>query len=366
MLKKVLSVLLVLAFVGTFFYTLYFLYTKDIEPDEIFVTTTPMTMDIIKQTVATGSVIPRKEVEIKPQMSGIIQVLYVAPGDEVKKDDVIAKLTVIPDMISLNNAEDRLRRAQIQYENDELEYKRYKTVFENKVIAEIQFQTYELALKNASQELEAAADNLNIVREGISKKTGELTNTLIRSTIDGMILDVPVEVGNSVIESNNFNDGTTIAFVADLNDMVFEGHVDESEVGKIHPDMDIILKIGAIDDEMFNAKLEFISPKGIEIDGAIQFQIRAALELNDDVLIRAGYSANAYIILDKRDMVLAINERLLQYQDNKVFVEIEQSIQNFKRVNIELGLSDGINVEVLNGLKLNDRIKDPNKIKPKT
>ncbi|MEQ8324398.1 MAG: efflux RND transporter periplasmic adaptor subunit [Vicingaceae bacterium] len=360
MIKRILKYLLAFLFVALLIYTFYYLYQKNQEPDVVFETSKVSYKDIVKQTVATGSVLPRQEIEIKPQVSGIVDKIYVQEGDIVKIGDLIAKVKVIPDMLTLSNAENRLTRAEFGFENAELGFKRSKKLFDDEVIAIAEFQDAELAFKNAKQELEAAKENLQIVRDGMSVRSGELSNTLIRSTKAGTVLDVPIEEGNSVIETNNFNDGTTIATIADLSDMVFEGKVDESEVGKIQTGMAILLRIGAIADEVYDAKLEYISPKGIEDNGAIQFEIKAALELKEGKFIRAGYSANAEIVLDRRDSVLAVKESLLTFHGDSAFVEVEEGNQQFKLQYVELGLSDGIYAELLSPLDTASRLKIPN------
>ena len=325
----------------------------------MYETTNASYTDIVKQTVATGTVKPRQEILIKPQVSGIIEKIFVEEGDEISAGQVIAKIKIIPDEISLNNAENRLTRAQIGYENAEMDFKRSKELYENEVIAIAELEDAELAFKNAKQEVDAARENLQIVKEGISSKSGEMGNTNVRATKSGTVLDVPVEEGNSVIMANNFNDGTTIAVIADLSDMIFEGKVDESEVGKIKTGMDILLRVGAIADEVYDARLEFISPKGVEESGAIQFEIKAAVNLKEGHFIRAGYSANAEIVLDRRDSVLAIKESLLVFSGDSTYIEVESDPQVFEKRYIELGLSDGINAEVLSDLDTNVRIKVP-------
>ncbi len=350
-------VLIVVVFAGT----LVFLYHKSQEKPVVFETRSPFVTDIIKKTVATGSIVPRKEVEIKPQISGILEEIFVEPGDTVKKNDLIARIRVIPNMISLNNAEARLNQAQINMEDTKRELERRLMLYKKKIISASEYQEYEMAYSSAREELDAAANNLQLIREGVTRNPGEETNTLIRSTIDGMILDIPVKEGRSVIETNNFNEGTTIAVIADMMEMIFEGKVDESEVGKIKPGMNLILSVGAIEKETFEAKLEYISPKGVEEEGAIQFEIRAKLNLKKSHFIRSGYSANADIVLEKRDNVLAIQESLLQFETDKVFVEVENGTQQFEKRYIEVGVSDGIRIEIVNGLSKDDKVKVWNK-----
>ncbi len=342
---------------AVFAYTLYYLYEKSQSKPVVYTTVSPYTETIIKKTVATGAIVPRKEIAIKPMVSGIIEALYVEAGDKVKKGDLIAKVRIIPNMLNLNNAESRLEQAKIALSNAEADHKRQKELYDNDVIAASEYEDADLAFRQAKQEVLAAENNLQLIRVGQTKTTGETTNTLIRATIEGMVLDVPVEEGNSVIEANTFNEGTTIANVADMGEMVFEGKVDETEVGKISEGMELILTIGAIENVRFAAILEHISPKGIEENGAIQFEIKADVKLQSDRFVRAGYSANADIVLDRADSVLAIPESLLNFEGDSVFVEIETQAQVFEKRYIKTGLSDGINIQVTDGLGLEDRIK---------
>lgn len=363
MLKKIFGTLVVLLLVAAFGGTLWFLYQKSHQPPVVFETHTPFRTDIVKKTVATGSVVPRQEVEIKPQVSGIIEELYVEPGQQVVKDDPIARIRIVPDIGSLAAAENRLEVARNNADNAKLDYERNQELVDRGLISDADFQRYELALKNARQEVAAAEDNLAVIRKGARFKAADqdATNTLVRATTPGMVLEVPVELGDSVIEANTFNAGTTIATVADMDEMVFKGTVDESEVGKLREGMTLLLTIGAIEDRQFEATLEYISPKGVEQEGAIQFEIRAALELPDSsTFIRANYSATADIVLDRRDDVLAVQESWLEFDGDQPYVEVETAPQQFERRDLKLGISDGIAVEVLDGVTAEDRIKDPN------
>lgn len=361
--KKVLIFIVVLAVLAGFGYTLYFLYEKSKEQPIVYNTQKASVGNVIKKTVATGSVVPRNEILIKPQISGVIDEIYVEPGQTVNEGDRLARIKIIPNMVAINTAENRLNRAKIERDNAQIDYDRNKTLYENGVVAYAEFQRFDLALKNAIQEVEASEDNYKIVTEGVAKSMGTGSNTVVRATGSGMVLDVPVKEGNSVIEANNFNEGTTIASIADMEDLIFEGKVDESEVGKIREGMELIMTIGAIDGEKFTAILEYIAPKGEEENGAIQFPIRAAVKLKDDQFIRAGYSANADVVLDRRDSVLTLNESLIQYENDgaTAFVEIENGNQEFERREIEVGLSDGIITEVISGIGENDAIKDWNR-----
>ncbi|WP_321310773.1 efflux RND transporter periplasmic adaptor subunit [Marinifilum fragile] len=362
--KKVLRILMVVGLIVLFVGTIFFLYKKSQDKPVVYNTKSPEITDIVKKTIATGSVVPRKEIEIKPQgVSGIIETLYVEAGEMLKKGDPIAKIKIIPDMINLNSAESRVNVAKINFEDSEINYNRDKALYDKKVISESDFQKTQLAFRNSREELQAAKDNLQLIKEGVTKKSATATNTIIRSTIEGMILDIPIKEGNSVIQSNTFNDGTTVAIVADMGEMIFQGKVDETEVGKINQGMNLKLTIGAIEDVKFDANLEYISPKGVEENGAIQFEIKASVKLNDKYFIRSGYSANAEIVLDKREKVLAINESLLEFENDSTFVEVETSPQEFERRFIKTGLSDGINIEVLDGITKDDKLKGEKKKK---
>ncbi|MBN2166643.1 MAG: efflux RND transporter periplasmic adaptor subunit [Marinilabiliaceae bacterium] len=360
--KRFLKILLTILFIALLSWVVFYLYKQSKKDPIIYETESPEINNIIKKTVATGSVIPRKEIQIKPQESGIITEIYVEAGDMVKKGDLIAKIQIIPEMIQVNNAETSLKKAELQFKNAEIEYERKKELFDGKVIPESEYLTDKLNYDNAREDMNAARNNLELIKEGVIKKAGAQTNTLIRSTIDGMILDVPVEEGNSVIKSNTFNDGTTVAFIADMGNMIFEGKVDETEVGKIQQGMQLLLTIGAIDNTKYDAELEFISPKGVEENGAIQFEIKAAVKLKDNQFIRAGYSATADIVLDRRDSVLTIKEKLIEFKNDSAFVEIQgDKPQSFQKKIIKTGLSDGIIIEILEGVEKDDKIKVPKK-----
>ncbi|MTI32689.1 efflux RND transporter periplasmic adaptor subunit [Xanthovirga aplysinae] len=354
--KKVFVILIIVIVAGMFLGTGFFLYQKSEEDPVVYETESPFVTNIIKKTVATGSINPRKEVAIKSQVSGVVEAVYQEAGVVVNKGDVIAKIRIIPDMVSLNNAESRLKTAQINYNNAKKELERQHKLFLDKIISEVEYNRFRLDADLRREELEAAESNVQLIKEGASKKAGHVTN-LVKATASGMILGVPVKEGHFVIESNTFNEGTTICSIANMESMIFEGKVDESEVGKLEEGLELLLTIGAIEGETFKANLEYISPKGIDDQGAIKFDVRAAVELQEGNFIRAGYSANADIVLDKRDSVLAINESLITFEEEKAFVEIEVGEQKFEKKEIELGLSDGVNVEVLSGLKEEDNIK---------
>ncbi len=315
--------------------------------------------NIVKSTVATGKVEPRNEIDIKPQISGIISEVHMEAGDIVKTGDIIATIQVVPDMVNLSSAESRAERAKLAADQSRINYERDLKLYENDVISREEFEKVELQYKNDEEEVRAANDNLSLVKTGITQSSAQTSNTLVRSTVNGTILDVPVKVGNSVILSNNFNDGTTVASVADLNDMLFIGKIDETEVGLLTLGMPIDIIIGAIQGRTIPAKLEYISPKGTEESGAILFEIKAALEIPEDLFIRAGYSANADVTLDQRENVLIIPENTIEFSGDLAYVYLvkNEATQQFERHPITIGLSDGINIEVIEGLNENDKIR---------
>ncbi|MCK5281536.1 MAG: efflux RND transporter periplasmic adaptor subunit [Cyclobacteriaceae bacterium] len=354
--RRFFGIMIVLILIASFFGVGYILIKKSMKPTVIYKSEKPFYTDIINKTVATGSITPRKEIDLKSQVSGVVEKLHVEAGEIVNMNDIIAKIKIIPNVVMLNSAEMRLKTALINFKNAHIEMKRQQDLFKEDVISEQDYNQYLLEYELRKQEVEAAENNLELVKEGASKNTGTVSN-VVRSTAEGMVIDVPVKEGSFVIESNTFNEGTTIATVANMKDMIFEGKVDESEVGKIKEGMKLDLLVGALQDEKISAELEYISPKGIEEDGAIQFEIKAAVNLNNELFLRAGYSANADIVLQVRDSVLAIKENDLLFENDKVYVEIETGEQLFRKQKIETGLSDGINIEILSGITADQKIK---------
>lgn len=326
-----------------------------------FKTETVIDTTIIKKTVATGSIVPRKEVNVKSQVSGIVEKLFVVAGMQINQGEVVAKIKIIPNMLNLANAENRINAAQINCDNAKIDYDRNKSLLDQGVISKQEFQQYDLKLKSTTEELDAAKNQLQIIKDGVAKSSQHASNTMVKSTINGMVLDVPIKEGGQVIESNTFNEGTTICSVANMNEMIFEGKLDESEVGKISNGNTIELTIGAIDKLKFNAQLEYISPKGINEAGAMQFIIKAKIDTKaaGSNFLRAGYSANADIILAKKDNVLAVSESVLQFDGDKTFVEVMVGDNKFEKRYIKTGLSDAIITEVIEGLKKGDKVKVP-------
>lgn len=353
--KYFLLALLAFAVIGTF----YFLWKKSRPVVKNYEIVEVKKGDVDKRTVATGKVEPRNEILIKPQMSGIISEVYKEAGDIVKMGDVIAKIKVIPDMVSLNGADSRVSRARISFDQTKINYERDSKLFNEKVISREEFEKTQLQYFSDKEELKSAQDNLSLIRDGVSNDKNQISNTLVRSTINGTILDVPVKVGNSVIQSNNFNDGTTIATVAKMSDMLFVGKLDETEVGKIVVGMPMDITIGALQDQKLTATLEYVSPKGIEENGAIMFEMKAAVKVPKEIFVRAGYSANAEIVLSKSEKVITIPESCIEFSNDTAFVYMlaTKEPQTFTKKKVTIGLSDGINIEIKSGLKVKDKIR---------
>lgn len=360
--KYILMALVAVIFIGTF----VFLYIKSQPQPEVYDEFTLQRMDIRKTTVVTGKIEPRNEVNVKPQISGIITEILKEAGETVQEGEVIAKVKVIPDMGSLSAAQSRLRLAEINRKQAQTDYDREKTLFDKGLVAADEYDKIAQALRQAREEVDAAQDNLEVVRDGVSKSNASASSTLIRSTITGLILDIPVKVGNSVILANTFNDGTTIATVANMNDLIFRGNIDETEVGRLSTGMTMKITIGALQDLKFDARLEYIAPKATDQNGANQFEIKAAVNLPSNATnIRSGYSANAEIVLAEAKNVLAVQESAIEFDGDDMYVYVikgEGDKQTYERRKVQTGISDGINIEIRSGVKPNERIRGPKMI----
>lgn len=360
--KYILMALVAVIFIGTF----VFLYIKSQPQPEVYDEFTLQRMDIRKTTVVTGKIEPRNEVNVKPQISGIITEILKEAGETVQEGEVIAKVKVIPDMGSLSAAQSRLRLAEINRKQAQTDYDREKTLFDKGLVAADEYDKIAQALRQAREEVDAAQDNLEVVRDGVSKSNASASSTLIRSTITGLILDIPVKVGNSVILANTFNDGTTIATVANMNDLIFRGNIDETEVGRLSTGMTMKITIGALQDLKFDARLEYIAPKATDQNGANQFEIKAAVNLPSNATnIRSGYSANAEIVLAEAKNVLAVQESAIEFDGDDTYVYVikgEGDKKTYERRKVQTGISDGINIEIRSGVKPDERIRGPKKI----
>lgn len=360
--KYILMALVAVIFIGTF----VFLYIKSQPQPEVYDEFTLQRMDIRKTTVVTGKIEPRNEVNVKPQISGIITEILKEAGETVQEGEVIAKVKVIPDMGSLSAAQSRLRLAEINRKQAQTDYDREKTLFDKGLVAADEYDKIAQALRQAREEVDAAQDNLEVVRDGVSKSNVSASSTLIRSTITGLILDIPVKVGNSVILANTFNDGTTIATVANMNDLIFRGNIDETEVGRLSTGMTMKITIGALQDLKFDARLEYIAPKATDQNGANQFEIKAAVNLPSNATnIRSGYSANAEIVLAEAKNVLGVQESAIEFDGDDTYVYVikgEGDKQTYERRKVQTGISDGINIEIRSGVKPNERIRGPKMI----
>lgn len=360
--KKTVKIILVIVLLLLLVWVLAYFKKSNSATVEDFKVAEPFYTSIMTKTVATGKLNPEEEIELKPQVSGIVDQIMVEEGDIVKKGDLIAKIRVVPNEQSLVSANSRINSARLNFDNANTLYKRNKVLFEKGVISKQDFENSELSMNQAQESLGQAQNDYQIIKKG-SLSSGSGANTNIMAQIPGTILSIPVREGDQVIESNNFNAGTTIATVADMSVMIFEGQVDEAEVGKLKEGIDIKVVLGAINEKEFPAKLTFVAPKGLEVNGAVQFTIKADVQVEESTNIRAGYSANAEIELESKENTFCIKESLLQFNriTEKPFVEIQKEDGTFEKKDVELGLSDGINVEIKEGVEEGDKIKVWNK-----
>ena len=359
--KIIVACVVALVFIGTFVFLWFKSQPQPVEYDEFKATIG----DVRKSTVLTGKIEPRNEVNVKPQISGIITEITKEAGQTVQAGEVIAKVKVIPDMAQLSSAQSRLRLAEINLKQALTDHEREKVLYDKGLVSADEYDKVRQTMQQAREEKAAAEDNLEVVRDGVSRSNASASSTLIRSTITGVILDIPVKVGNSVILSNTFNDGTTIATVANMGDLIFRGNIDETEVGQVSADMPMKITIGALQNLKFEAHLEYISPKAIENNGANQFEIKAAVKVAEKNNIRSGYSANAEIVLAEAKHVLTVPESAIVFEGTKTFVYVANGSgkdKTYGRRSVVTGLSDGVNIEIKSGLKVNEVVRGPKKI----
>ena len=351
--KYIITALIALFVIGTF----VFLY-KQSRPKEVrYQELEAAVMDIQRTTVVTGKIIPRNEVNVKPQINGIIAEIYKKAGEQVQENEVIAKLKVIPDMNSLSSAQSRVRLSEINLKQAQTNYDREKALYDKQLVSADEFEKVLQALNQAKEERSAAQDALEVIRDGVSRSNATSSSTLVRSTITGLILDVPVKVGNSVIQANTMNDGTTVATVANMNDLIFDGNVDETEVGSLHEGLPVVITIGALQNYSFDATLEYISPKAVESNGANQFEIKAAVSVTSDQMIRSGYSANAEFVLEEAKGVLSLPESALEFDGDDTYVQVLNADGSTTRTKVETGLSDGVNIEIKSGVTEGTKVR---------
>ncbi len=349
---RIIGILLVVLFLAT----LVFLISKSRKPSIVYESEKPAVMDIVEKTVTTGSIVPKKEITVKSRLSGIVNEVFVEPGDKVKTGDRIISIKLVPDNVNLNKAEMDLKKAQIALEKARQDLDRQEGLHTGEVIADAELEKYSVAYRLAKEDVEWAENNLALLKEGASTRSGQVSNVVF-SPSSGTILEVPVKPGGSVIESNNFNDGTTVASIADMGNLVFEGQLDESDIGKVRPGMELIISVAALSKSKLPARLDFIAPKGVVNQGSVQFQIKSYISPPPGLLLRAGYSASADIVLGKAEKVLAVREQNVLFEGEKAFVEVAAGVNKFSKREVTLGLSDGIHVQIKSGLSDGESIK---------
>ena len=362
--KKFGKILLIVAVAALFLGTFAYLFRRSQPKVAQYQELTPSTGSISRSTVVTGKIQPRDEVNVKPQISGIVAEVYKEAGQMVQQNEVIAKLKVIPDMGQLSSAQSRVRLSELNLKQAQINFDREKALYDQQLVSADEFEKIQQALRQAQEEHAIARENLEIVRDGVSSSNKSGSTTLVRSTISGLILDIPVKVGNSVINSNTFNDGTTIATVANMDDLIFDGNIDETEVGRLHIGLPVRISVGALQNLHFDAALEYIAPKATESGGTNLFEIKASVNVPDSVTIRSGYSANAEIVLQEVRDVLTIPESAIQYDGDKTYVLVKEA-EEYVRRDVETGLSDGVNVEIKSGLELGETVRGPQIISSK-
>lgn len=360
--KRVLKYIVFALIAAVVIWTFVFIFKKS-RPETVNYQELTATRDTVQRTtVITGKIVPRDEVNIKPQINGIIAELYKEAGQEVQENEVIAKLKVIPEMSSLSSAQSRVRLAELNLEQEQTNFNREKQLYDQQLVSAEEYDKARQALDQAKEERSAAQDALEVIRDGVSKSNAKSSSTLVRSTITGLILDVPVKVGNSVIQANTMNDGTTVATIANMKDLIFDGNIDEVEVGNLHEGMEITIRIGALQNYSFDAVLEYISPKAVEKNGAKQFEIKAAVKVPDDgTMIRSGYSANAEVALDEALQVVALPESAIEFDGDKTYVYVKNG-ESYDKKEVEVGLGDGVNIEIKSGVSEGDVVRGNQKI----
>lgn len=358
-LKYVIFALIAIVVLGTFVFLFLDSRPEEVEYNEL----TAQRGDVYKSTVITGKIVPRDEVNIKPQINGIIAELYKEAGQQVQQNEIIAKLKVIPDMNSLSSAQSRVRLADINLKQAQTNYEREKALYDKNLVSSEEYDQVLQSFNQAKEEKAAAQDALEVIRDGVSSTNATGSSTLVRSTVTGLILDIPVKVGNSVIQANTMNDGTTVATVANMNDLIFDGNIDETEVGSLVEGNNMKITIGAIDGYSLDAVLEYISPKAVENNGANQFEIKAAVKVSDDKMIRSGYSANAEVVLQKAENVIYVQESALEFEGDSSYVYIRTAEKSYEKTAVATGISDGVNIEIVSGLKEGDIVRGTKKIK---
>ena len=364
--KRISKYILFLLIAGIVIGTFVFLFNNSKPKVEQYSELTAECKDIARTTVITGKIVPRNEVNIKPQINGIIAELCKEAGQQVQKDEIIARLKVIPDMTSLSSAQSRVRLSEINLKQAQVNYDREKALFDKNLVSAEEMDKVSQELAQAKEERAGAQDALEVIRDGVSSSNATSSSTLVRSTVTGLILDVPVKVGNSVIQANTMNDGTTVATVADMNDLIFDGNIDETEVGSLVEGMPLTITIGALSDLRFDATLEYVSPKAVETNGTNQFEVKAAVVVSSDRMIRSGYSANAEIVLEQAQQVLSIPESALEYEGDETFVYVKTADGVWDRRTVETGLSNGLDIEVKSGLAQGDIVRGPKIIETAT
>ncbi|WP_263601402.1 efflux RND transporter periplasmic adaptor subunit [Chryseobacterium sp. PET-29] len=373
--KKAIYIILGLLFAVALFSGIRYFVKSNSKQSEAFLTRKPTVQNMEDKVMATGKIIPKEEIEIKPNIAGIIDKILVDEGDRVEAGQLIATVRIVPNIAEVNNAQQNVNNQQLQISNARMNVENMRKQFEMQerlykqgvaskqefLNAQQQLYTTQQALKNSQQQLVTAQKALQIAKTGATPELQGLATTQIRSKAAGTVLEVPVKVGSQVIEANSFNAGTTICSIADLNSLIFQGEIDEAQAGKLKQGMDMKIVIGALQNKTFPGRLTMIAPKGKDNNGTIKFPVEGDVFNPNNEYIRAGFSANGEIVLTSKKNALLLDESLIQYEKKNgkdvPFVEVKQKDGKFKKAYVKLGASDGINVEILSGIDKNAEVK---------
>ncbi|MGV8913937.1 MAG: efflux RND transporter periplasmic adaptor subunit [Kaistella sp.] len=373
--KKAVYIFLGLLFAVALIMGITYLIKSNSKDSEAFLTRKPVVENMDDKVMATGDIVPREEIEIKPNISGIIDKILVTEGDQVTAGQLVATIRIVPSIQNINAAQQEISTANLQISNARInvdtqqkQFAMQQRLYSQGVIskqeylaAQQQLQSTQQVLRNGQQQLQTAQKNLQIARTGATPELASLATTQIRSKANGTVLEVPVKVGSQVIEANSFNAGTTICSIADLNSLIFQGTIDEAQAGKLKEGMEMNVVIGALQNKSFPGRVTMIAPKGKDVNGTIKFPIEGDVFNKTEEYIRAGFSANGEIILSSQKNALLLDESLIQYEKvnntDKSFVEVKQPDGSFKKVYVKLGASDGIKVQILSGLTKDSEVK---------
>ena len=357
---KVIGLCLLALYVG---YTLYYLWQQSQPVPTVYELVSPERRTLMKRTTVAGSMEARRQVAVKPQVTGVVSRLAVEPGDKVKAGEVIATVRIIPDMAQLNEAKSRVEAARITLGEAQREYDRTYELYQDGVVSREEFDVQTTRLASARENVAAAESQVQVITRGQSARSGGISVTDLHASISGVVLAVMVEEGAAVTGTSAFTEGTTVAKIADMNDIIFRGFIDETEVALLRVGLDMELHLGSMQEVTIPAKLSYIAPEGVMQNGAKMFELKATATIPEGVTIRSGYSANATIVLGTVNDVLSCDEKAISFEDGKPYVYVltsppgDTEHQQFERRAVTIGISDGLSVELKSGVKKGELLR---------